>query len=49
VLATSPDGARRIAFEAQLAAATVEDLTERTATMGADDVEVCWVTDKDTT
>ena len=48
VLATSPDGARRIAFEAQLAAATVQDLTERTATMGADDVEVCWVTDKDT-
>jgi hypothetical protein len=49
VLATSPDAARRIAFEAQLAAAAVQDLAERTATMAADRVEVCWVTAKDTT
>lgn len=49
VLATSPDGRRRVAWEAQLAAATIEDLSERTATMAADGVEVCWVTDKDTT
>jgi competence protein CoiA len=49
VLAVSPDGTRRIAFEAQLAAATVADLAERTHTMAADGVEVCWITDKDTT
>jgi len=49
VLATSPDGARRFAFEAQLAAATIRDLADRTATMAADRVDVCWVTDKDTT
>jgi competence protein CoiA len=49
VLATSPDGSRRVAWEAQLASATVADLAERTATMIADGVEVCWVTDKDTT
>jgi len=49
VLATRLDSARRIAFEAQPAAATIDDLRERTATMAADQVEVCWVTDKDTT
>jgi hypothetical protein len=49
VLATSPDGTRRIAFEAQLASCTIEDLDERTATMRADGVEVCWVTDRDVT
>jgi competence protein CoiA len=49
VLATAPDRTRRVAFEAQLATATIDDLAERTATMAADGVEVCWVTDKDTT
>lgn len=47
VLAASPDGAIRMAWEAQLAPATADDLTERTARMAADAVEVCWVTDKD--
>src|SRR6266536_2587056 len=44
VLAARPDSARRIAFEAQLAAATIDDLRQRTATMAADHIEVCWVT-----
>lgn len=48
VLATSPDGCRRIAWEAQLASSTVLDLEQRTATMAADRVEVCWITDRDT-
>lgn len=47
VLATSPDGARRIAWEAQLASTTADDLAERTATMRAELDGVCWVTDKD--
>ena len=47
VLATSPDGSRRMAWEAQLAAATAEDLADRTARMAAEGVWVCWVTDKD--
>lgn len=47
VLASSPDGSRRIAFEAQLASATIEDLRERTATIAAEDVEVCCLTDRD--
>lgn len=47
VLATSPDGTTRMAWEAQLAATTATELSERTARMVADDVTVCWVTDKD--
>lgn len=47
VLATSPDGTTRMAWEAQLAAATIDELTSRTAAMAADHVSVCWVTDKD--
>lgn len=47
VLATSPDGNRRMAWEAQLAAATAADLQERTARMAAESVAACWVTDKD--
>jgi len=45
VLATSPDGARRMAWEAQLAQITVDELHERTARMEAAGVPVCWVTD----
>ncbi|GAB7005269.1 hypothetical protein JCM18899A_27420 [Nocardioides sp. AN3] len=47
VLATSPDGARRMAWEAQLAQITVDELRERTARMEASGVPVCWVTDHD--
>lgn len=47
VLATSPDGTVRMAWEAQLAAATIDELTERTATMTASGLRVCWITDKD--
>lgn len=47
VLATSPDGSRRIAWEAQLASTTAAELAERTATMRAELDGVCWVTDKD--
>lgn len=47
VLATSPDGDRRMAWEAQLAVSTAQDLAARTAAMAADGVTVCWVTDKD--
>lgn len=47
VLATSPDGQTRMAWEAQLAATTADELKQRTATMAAEGVSVCWVTDKD--
>jgi competence protein CoiA len=47
VLATSPDGARRMAWEAQLAQTTVDELRERTARMEASGVPVCWVTDRE--
>lgn len=47
VLAVSPDGTRWVAWEAQLASATVAELQERTATMRAELDGVCWVTDKD--
>lgn len=46
VLASRPDGARRIAFEAQLASATIDELSERTARYGAEAIEVCWVSDQ---
>ena len=46
VLATSPDGARQMAWEAQLAQITVEDLRARTARMQESGVSVCWVTDR---
>ena len=47
VLATSPDGVTRMAWEAQLAAVTTAELAERTARMAAEGVTVCWVTGKD--
>ncbi|MER7338600.1 competence protein CoiA family protein [Streptomyces sp. NPDC000075] len=43
VLATSPDGARRVAWEAQLSPITVEDIQARTARYSAYGVDVCWV------
>jgi competence protein CoiA len=45
VLAISPDGTDRMAWEAQLARATREELEERTARLGASGVRVCWITD----
>ncbi|MFD5317581.1 competence protein CoiA family protein [Streptomyces sp. NPDC127098] len=48
VLATSPDGARRVALEAQMASISVADITARTARYRADGIEVCWFTDRKT-
>ncbi len=45
VLAASPDG-RRVAWEAQLAAITPEDIARRHDTMTSTGLEVCWVADR---
>lgn len=47
VLAISPDGTRRFAWEAQLASITTDEIRERTSTMTGDGLEVCWVTAAD--
>ena len=46
VLATSPDGCRRVAFEAQLSAITPDEIVARTANLAASGVEVCWVAER---
>ncbi|WP_328421744.1 competence protein CoiA family protein [Micromonospora sp. NBC_00389] len=43
VLASSHDGTRRIAWEAQLSPITIEDIQERTERYRAAGVGVCWV------
>jgi competence protein CoiA len=43
VLATSLDGSRRVAWEAQLSPITDDDIRYRTTRYQADGVEVCWV------
>lgn len=43
VLATSPDGTQRIAWEAQLSPITVEDIKARTDRYAAEGIAVCWV------
>jgi hypothetical protein len=43
VLAASPVGTRRIAWEAQLSPITDDDIHDRTVRYWADDVDVCWV------
>ncbi|MEU5211785.1 competence protein CoiA family protein [Streptomyces sp. NPDC020742] len=43
VMASSPDGARRMAWEAQLSPITVEDIQARTARYRAEGIAVCWV------
>ncbi|PBC69782.1 competence protein CoiA-like protein [Streptomyces sp. TLI_235] len=43
VMATSPDGGRRIAWEAQLSAITEDEIRARTARLARDGVAVCWV------
>lgn len=48
VLGTSPDGAQRLAWEAQLSSITVDELQSRTERMRASGVRVCWVADRDT-
>ncbi|MET7574959.1 competence protein CoiA family protein [Streptomyces sp. NPDC005492] len=42
VMATSPDGAQRMALEAQLSPITPEDIQQRTNRYEQDGVEVCW-------
>ncbi|WP_330261049.1 competence protein CoiA family protein [Streptomyces sp. NBC_00539] len=43
VMATSPDGARRMAWEAQLSPITVDDIRTRTDRYRAHGIDVCWV------
>ncbi|MHB8449972.1 MAG: competence protein CoiA family protein [Mycobacteriales bacterium] len=45
VLATSPEG-RQVAWEAQLAQITPQEIVNRHSTMTADGLEVCWVADR---
>ncbi|MFB7852780.1 competence protein CoiA family protein [Streptomyces sp. NPDC056053] len=46
VMATSPDGTRRVALEAQMSAISITDIEARTARYAAADIEVCWFTDR---
>ncbi|MEV7547631.1 competence protein CoiA family protein [Streptomyces sp. NPDC089915] len=48
VMATSPDGCRRVALEAQMAAIPITDIEARTDRYRTADVEVCWFTDRKT-
>ncbi|MFE5543590.1 competence protein CoiA family protein [Streptomyces sp. NPDC056534] len=43
VMATSPDGTQRIAWEAQLSPITVEEIKARTDRYAAEGIAVCWV------
>ncbi|WP_331743210.1 competence protein CoiA family protein (plasmid) [Streptomyces sp. NBC_00868] len=43
VMATSPDGLRRMAWEAQLSSITEDDIRARTDRYTAEDISVCWV------
>jgi competence protein CoiA len=47
VLATSPDGQQRLAWEPQLAAITPDDVQRRHETMTRAGLTVCWVSDLD--
>ncbi|QIY56818.1 hypothetical protein HEP86_22675 [Streptomyces sp. RPA4-5] len=44
ILATSPDGSMRMAWETQLSPITIDDIQQRTERFAADGVAVCWVT-----
>lgn len=46
VMASSPEGDKRMAWEAQLSPITVEDIQYRTARYEEADIRVCWVTDR---
>ncbi|MEU3430558.1 competence protein CoiA family protein [Streptomyces gardneri] len=48
VMATSPDGARQVALEAQMAAISITGIKARTDRYAAAGVEVCWFTDRKT-
>ncbi|WP_327159547.1 hypothetical protein [Streptomyces zaomyceticus] len=48
MMATSPDGARRVALEAQMAAISITDIKARTDRYAAAGVEACWFTDPKT-
>ncbi|MFJ8563222.1 competence protein CoiA family protein [Streptomyces sp. NPDC093514] len=43
VMASSPDGARRMAWEAQLSPISEDDIRARTERYAAEDIAVCWV------
>ncbi|MFF8478745.1 competence protein CoiA family protein [Streptomyces sp. NPDC015414] len=43
VMASSPDGTQRMAWEAQLSPITVEDIRARTARYRAEGITACWV------
>ncbi|MFI1652173.1 competence protein CoiA family protein [Streptomyces avidinii] len=43
VMASSPDGARRMAWEAQLSPITEDDIRARTERYAAEGITVCWV------
>lgn len=43
VMASSPDGTQRMAWEAQLSPITVEEIQARTARYRAEEIRVCWV------
>lgn len=47
VMASSLDGERRMAWEAQLSPITDLDLLDRTARYADEDIEVCWVSPRD--
>lgn len=44
VLASSPDGTRRVALEAQVSTITRDKIAERTANLATAGVDVCWIT-----
>lgn len=46
VLASSPDGQRRVAFEAQLSPIHPDDIVERTTNYSSAGLEVCWVAER---
>ncbi|MFC8765810.1 RNA methyltransferase [Streptomyces sp. NPDC057193] len=48
VMATSPDGSRKVALEAQMASSSITDIKARTDRYAAVGVEVCWFTDRKT-
>lgn len=47
VMATSPNGQTHMAWEAQLASITLDEVTRRTLAMSLAGVNVCWVTDRE--
>ncbi|MBM9624787.1 competence protein CoiA family protein [Streptomyces zhihengii] len=48
VMATSPDGTQRMAWEAQLSRITVDDIRSRTERYTAEGISVCWVSPNQT-